>query len=171
MYLLIRSFKVISLDPMFIEVLEVLRLVTLCLAGTSALVCLDLKKVVALSTLSQLRVIILRISLYAPVLAFFHLITHALFKALLFLSVGSVIHSYGNVQDIRIVGGCWSTLPKRIRAIVIAVSSLSGLPFLSGFFSKDLIVDLCYRSSISLIEVVLVGVGIAITRVYSLRIV
>lgn len=170
-YLLIRSFKVISLDPMFIEVLEVLRLVTLCLAGTSALVCLDLKKVVALSTLSQLRVIILRISLYAPVLAFFHLITHALFKALLFLSVGSVIHSYGNIQDIRIVGGCWSTLPKRIRAIVIAVSSLSGLPFLSGFFSKDLIVDLCYRSSISLIEVVLVGVGIVITRGYSLRIV
>nr|UJM44203.1 NADH dehydrogenase subunit 5 [Arcuatula senhousia] len=170
-YLLIRSFKVISLDPMFMEVLEVLSLVTLCLAGTSALVCLDLKKVVALSTLSQLSVMMLSISLYAPVLAFFHLITHALFKALLFLSVGSVIHSYGNIQDIRMVGGCWSTLPKSMSAMVIAVSSLSGLPFLSGFFSKDLIVDLCYSSSMSLMEVVLVGVGIAMTSVYSLRMV
>nr|YP_003934521.1 NADH dehydrogenase subunit 5 [Arcuatula senhousia]ACY00234.1 NADH dehydrogenase subunit 5 [Arcuatula senhousia] len=170
-YLLIRSFKLISLDPSIMSMLKVLSLITLCLAGTSALVCLDLKKVVALSTLSQLSVMMFSISLYAPALAFFHLVTHALFKALLFLSVGTVIHSYGNLQDIRMVGNCWSALPKSMSAMVIAVSSLSGLPFLSGFFSKDLIIDTFYMSSTSFMESGLMSVGVSMTSIYSLRLV
>jgi len=83
-----------------------MRVLTLCLAGSSALVCTDAKKIVALSTLSQLRVIMFSLSIGFADLAFFHLIIHAIFKALLFISVGVIIHTTNGIQDLRMLGSC-----------------------------------------------------------------
>lgn len=105
-YLLVRCYRVVRVDRRILAILKIIRLFTIVLAGRRALVCVDIKKVVALSTLSQLRVMMFRLGVGFPLLAFFHLITHAIFKALLFLSVGAIIHSTNNVQDIRMIGGC-----------------------------------------------------------------
>lgn len=100
-YLVLRSFYIISSNPYVTQVLIILRLLTLVLAGSSAVFAFDLKKVIALSTLSQLRLIMFSISILLPSVAFFHLVTHAVFKALLFLGAGGVIHRNQRIQDIR----------------------------------------------------------------------
>lgn len=103
-YLLIRSYPLLSQRDFSLRVLKCLRLLTLLMAGRVALVEVDLKKIVALSTLSQLRIILFAISICLPKVAFFHLITHAIFKSLLFLSAGVVIHRRLKWQDIRFLG-------------------------------------------------------------------
>jgi|ERR550532_2121917 len=110
-----------------------------------------------------------RISINMPYLAFFHLITHAMFKALLFLSVGSVIHTNRGVQDLRALGGCWHYLPKRMAAILVANCSLCGLPFLRGFFSKDLIVDISHSSSMTATMYYTFILGVRFTSLYRIR--
>lgn len=101
-YLLLRSYKVIRLREIVMKRLIIVRVLTLLLAGSSAMHVYDLKKVIALSTLSQLRVIMFSISIGFPLVAFFHLVTHAVFKALLFIGAGGLIHSNISVQDVRI---------------------------------------------------------------------
>jgi NADH-ubiquinone oxidoreductase chain 5 len=107
----------------------------------------DLKKIIALSTLSQLGVIIFAISINLPEVALFHLITHALFKALLFLCAGVIIHGNQNSQDIRSYGSLILNFPLVGVCINLANLSLCGLPFLSGFYSKDIIVELAAQNS------------------------
>lgn len=169
-YLLIRCHHLIQIFPSLLLVLQIVSVVTLILSGIRAVVCWDVKKIVALSTLSQLSVIIFGLSLCKPWLRFFHLITHAIFKALLFLCVGVVIHANKRVQDIRILGNNWSTLPVTIASIVVANSSLAGLPFLRGFFSKDLIVDLIYDRCIRVYCYFLFFLGVCFTSFYCMRI-
>lgn len=101
-YLLLRSYKIIRLREGAIKMLIVVRVLTLLVAGSRAVRVYDLKKVIALSTLSQLRVIIFCVSIGAPLVAFFHLVTHAVFKALLFIGAGGLIHSNKRVQDVRV---------------------------------------------------------------------
>lgn len=101
-YLLLRSYKIIRLREGAIKMLIVVRVLTLLVAGSRAACVYDLKKVIALSTLSQLRVIIFCVSIGAPLVAFFHLVTHAVFKALLFIGAGGLIHSNKRVQDVRV---------------------------------------------------------------------
>jgi NADH-ubiquinone oxidoreductase chain 5 len=119
---------------------------TLLIAGIVAIFEYDIKKIIALSTLSQLGVIIFAISLGLYKIAFFHLITHALFKALLFLSAGGYIHGIAGNQDIRLFGGLTQIFPNITVCINLANLSLCGLPFLSGFYSKDIIVEIAVQS-------------------------
>jgi len=139
-YLLIRfgSFTVgfISIFLFFVSVL------TMFISGLVAVYEYDLKKVIALSTLSQLGVIMFSISLGLYTVAFFHLIIHALFKAILFLCAGAIIHGVGGSQDIRYYGGQIYSYPVIASCLNIANLSLCGIPFISGFYSKDLIVEL-----------------------------
>lgn len=139
-YLLIRfgSFN-LGYTRMFLFFVSV---VTMFISGLVAVYEFDLKKVIALSTLSQLGVIMFSISLGLYLVAFFHLIIHALFKAILFLCAGAIIHGIGGSQDIRFYGGQIVNYPVIRVCLNIANLSLCGIPFISGFYSKDLIVEL-----------------------------
>lgn len=128
----------------------------------------DLKRVIALSTLSQLGVMIFSLGLGLTLFCYFHLFAHALFKALLFICSGVVIHSLG-VQDIRRMGGVSKILPYTSHIILVCSLRLIGFPFLSGFFSKDLIIESSEESFI-VIPSILILMSCFLTRVYSSRI-
>lgn len=144
---------------------------TITLAGFRALVECDLKKIVALSTLSQLGVIIISIGLGYPLLAFYHLITHALFKALIFICVGVIIHNHYHEQDLRTMGNLSLQLPFTVSCINVARLALCGLPFISGFYSKDLIIELALYIDYNLVAVVLFMLGTICTAGYRVRLV
>nr|YP_009054034.1 NADH dehydrogenase subunit 5 [Mytilus coruscus]AIA77027.1 NADH dehydrogenase subunit 5 [Mytilus coruscus]AZZ73316.1 NADH dehydrogenase subunit 5 [Mytilus coruscus] len=171
-YLVLRSFYVVSANPLATQMLMILSLFTLVLAGSSAVFAFDLKKVIALSTLSQLSLMMFSISILLPFVAFFHLVTHAVFKALLFLGAGGVIHSNQSIQDIRGLSSLWQSLPVSMSAMSVAIVSLSGAPFMSGFYSKDLIIELSMMdSSMTYGCYMLELLGLIFTSFYSARIV
>lgn len=120
---------------------------TIFISGLVAFFEHDLKKVIALSTLSQLGVMIFAISVHLPEVAFFHMLTHALFKALLFLSAGAIIHGACDFQDLRLYGSLVLNFPLVGVCLNLANLSLCGLPFLAGFYSKDMIVELAAQGS------------------------
>jgi len=101
----------------------------------------DAKKIVAYSTLSQLGLMAVAISLNLPFIAFFHLVTHAMFKALIFICVGYLIKKRGHFQDLRRLKGVWLTSPLLAITLIVRRFSLLGFPFLAGFFSKELIIE------------------------------
>ena len=115
-------------------------------AATIALVQDDIKKIIAYSTCSQLGYMFFAAGVGAYNVAMFHLFTHAFFKALLFLGSGSVIHSFKNEQNINAMGGVWKKLPYTWALMVIGTLALTGFPFLSGFYSKDAIIEFAYLS-------------------------
>jgi NADH-ubiquinone oxidoreductase chain 5 len=168
-YLLIRGYPMLSERDLSLGVLKCLRLLTLVMAGRVALVEVDLKKIVALSTLSQLRIILFAISICLPKVAFFHLITHAIFKSLLFLRAGVVIHRSSKWQDIRLLGKNWARVPFRISCVTVASFSLCGMPFLRGFYSKDLIIEIRLQSGDRLVIYFILIVGTLFTSWYSVR--
>lgn len=142
---------------------------TTLMAGLAAIVENDIKKIIALSTLRQLGIIMIRLALAAPILTFFHLITHALFKALLFICAGSIIHSHNNNQDLRLFGAITQKSPFTALTVVLANSALTGLPFIAGFYSKDLIIDLTSQFSFNLVILPLTFLSTILTAAYSLR--
>lgn len=122
-------------------VLLILGPLTILIARGSAFYEIDIKKIVALSTLRQLGVIITAMGAGIYILRFFHLLTHAFFKALLFIGAGNLIHSSERYQDLRVMGGGSEVIPYS-KSIVIATSiSLCGLPFMSAFYSKEIIIE------------------------------
>nr|AKJ86567.1 NADH dehydrogenase subunit 5 [Mactra antiquata] len=159
-YLMSESMKVLLLF---------LSIVTFFLASLSGVYEVDLKKVVALSTLSQVSMMMLALSLGFSVLAFYHLLVHAFFKALMFMCVGSVIACSGGVQDVRFLSGFWKKLPVSMAWYCISVGCLCGLPFMSGFFSKDLIVEKVLGSASGLVLFILCLMSVALTVWYSTR--
>ena len=114
---------------------------TLYSASLAACCEYDAKKIVAYSTLRQLGLMRVAISLKLPMIAFFHLITHAMFKALIFICVGYLINKRGHFQDLRRLKGLWSTSPVLAKTLIVRRLSLMGFPFLAGFFSKELILE------------------------------
>jgi len=132
---------------------------------------IDLKKIIALSTLRQLGVIIITLSLGFYELSFFHLMTHALFKSLLFLCAGAMIHGIGDIQDIRFLGGILRGLPIISVFFIGASLALCGFPFLAGFYSKDVILEIYFIGHINLFMVVIVFLATMFTLTYSIRLV
>jgi len=143
--------------------------VTILMAGLCACAEMDLKKVVALRTLSQLGVMVVAIGLGRKELCFFHLITHAIFKALLFLCVGVCIHSTYGGQDYR----TFSSLGRTVRGASVlsglANLALVGFPFLAGFFSKDLILESAYSRDTAYQSLVWFLMGVGLTTAYSVK--
>lgn len=145
--------------------------ITIFMAGVRALVERDIKKIVALSTLRQLGVMISAIGLGLPILAYFHLITHALFKALLFVCVGTLINLHHHNQDLRVMGNLSYQMPLTITCLNIANMALCGLPFISGFYSKDLIIEIVLFNSHRYIIIFLFVLATMITAAYSIRLI
>nr|YP_009407077.1 NADH dehydrogenase subunit 5 [Halocaridinides fowleri]ASA39626.1 NADH dehydrogenase subunit 5 [Halocaridinides fowleri] len=168
-YLLIRFSS--SLEGLPQQVLLLLASLTMFMAGLGANFETDLKKIIALSTLSQLGVMMTILSLGYYKLAFFHLLAHALFKALLFMCAGSVIHMVGGAQDIRYMGGLVYTMPLSITSINLANLALCGTPFLAGFYSKDLILEVGFSSSLNEICFWLLVFATGLTVCYTFRLV
>jgi NADH-ubiquinone oxidoreductase chain 5 len=139
------------------------------MAGVSALYELDIKKIVALSTLSQLGLIITTIGLGLFEVAFFHLLTHAFFKALLFMSVGNIIHLSRDFQDLRKVGLIEFCYPVSLSFAVVANCRLCGFPFMAGFYSKDLILETALRSTSRVTFDLLIYLAVALTVAYTVR--
>ena len=126
-------------------------------------------KVIALSTLSQLGVIIIILGGQKPLLAYFHLLSHAYFKAILFMCAGIIIHNIKDYQDIRTIGRNYTNIPITIRIFNIANISLCGLPFLSGFYSKDIILEIIIIKQINIFFFIIILIGTFFTVYYSCR--
>ena len=129
----------------------------------------DIKKIVALSTLRQLGVIITRLGAGLRVLGFFHLLSHAFFKALLFIRAGNLIHSSERYQDLRVIGGNTEVLPLRKRIVIGASLRLCGLPFISAFYSKEIIIERLLIYNLSFYSYFIMITGILITVFYRIR--
>nr|ATL76473.1 NADH dehydrogenase subunit 5 [Stylotermes sp. CN13]ATL76512.1 NADH dehydrogenase subunit 5 [Stylotermes sp. Chi-156] len=166
-YLLIRF------SPLFSCWLSTLLLLfsglTMFMAGLGANFEFDLSSIIALSTLSQLGLMIMTVSVGFPVFAFFHLLTHALFSALLFMCAGSVIHSMGDSQDIRFMGGLSVFMPFTSSCLMVSNFTLCGMPFLAGFYSSDFILDMFSLSYVNVFGFVLLFVSTGLTVFYSFR--
>jgi len=143
-YLLIRSSPILEYGSTSLILITWVGALTAFFAATTGLLQNDLKRVIAYSTCSQLGLLFVVCGLSQYDVALFHLVNHAWFKALLFLSAGSVIHAINDEQDIRKFGGLASLLPFTYIMIIIGSFSLIALPFLTGFYSKDLIIELGY---------------------------
>nr|YP_010580824.1 NADH dehydrogenase subunit 5 [Coralliophila richardi]UZT26957.1 NADH dehydrogenase subunit 5 [Coralliophila richardi] len=168
-FLLIRFFNFLAIVPGFNHFLLFISVLTLLMAGISANFENDLKKIIALSTLSQLGVMMMSLSVGMVSLTLFHLYTHALFKALLFLCVGMIIHNSSNTQDIRHTGFLFCQAPLTVSCLNIANLSLCGAPFLSGFYSKDLILETFLFWPMSFLMVLLIFMATGMTAAYSVR--
>jgi NADH-quinone oxidoreductase subunit L len=136
-YMIIRSNVLYTLAPVTLEVVAIIGLATALFAATIGIFQNDIKKVLAYSTVSQLGYMFLGLGVMAYSSSMFHVITHAFFKALLFLGAGSVIHAMSDEQDIRKMGGLRKHLPVTFLTFLIATIAISGIPPFSGFFSKD----------------------------------
>jgi NADH-quinone oxidoreductase subunit L len=140
-YLLVRASPIFEAAPDIQHLAAILGAVTLLVAGVVALVQWDIKRVIAYSTMSQIGYMFMAAGIGAYGYAIFHLMTHAFFKALLFMSAGLVIHHLGGEQDIRKMGGLKAVLPRTHIAFLAGVLSLSGIPIFAGFWSKDGIIS------------------------------
>nr|ASS30670.1 NADH dehydrogenase subunit 5 [Gastroptychus rogeri] len=144
---------------------------TMFMSGLGANFEYDLKKIIALSTLSQLGVMLSILSLGFMDLAFFHLLMHALFKALLFMCAGVMIHNLNEYQDIRLMGGITKMMPLTSTCLNLSNLALCGFPFLAGFYSKDLILEVAYMSNINMISFLFYVMATGLTVSYSFRLV
>jgi NADH-ubiquinone oxidoreductase chain 5 len=167
-YLLIR-FNILIMESGARSFLLLIGGLTIFIAGLSANFEFDLKKIIALSTLRQLGLIIRILAIGFPKLAFFHLLTHALFKALLFMCAGVVIHNIKNSQDIRDMGSLVKFMPFTSICLNVANLALCGMPFLAGFYSKDLILESVLLSNLNLFSFFIYFFSTGLTVCYSFR--
>jgi NADH-quinone oxidoreductase subunit L len=171
-YLIARTFPLFELAPTAADIAAFIGLATLLVAGSIALVVTDLKRIIAYSTMSQIGYMVVGVGIGAYSAGLFHLMTHAFFKALLFMSAGSIIAAMANRQDIDRMSGLRRAMPFTAAALVIGSLSLSGFTGTSGFFSKDEILAFASdRGGMYLIFTVLGYFGALLTAIYSFRIV
>nr|YP_010963608.1 NADH dehydrogenase subunit 5 [Nondenticentrus paramelanicus]WKZ08091.1 NADH dehydrogenase subunit 5 [Nondenticentrus paramelanicus] len=167
-YLLIRFFD--NLD-VFNYLFVLMGLFTMIFSSFCANYEFDLKKIIAFSTLSQLGLMMTSIFLGFIDFSFFHLLTHAMFKSLLFLCSGVFIYFYMDNQDIRFLGGCCNFLPLTSCCFNISNMALCGIPFLSGFYSKDLIIEISFFSGFNFIVIMIFYFSLGLTCCYSFRLI
>nr|ASY97996.1 NADH dehydrogenase subunit 5 [Theopropus rubrobrunneus] len=166
-YLLIRFSK--AFPDWLLNFLLVISVLTMFMSGLGANFEYDLKKIIALSTLSQLGLMMSILSMGFADLAFFHLLTHALFKALLFMCAGMVIHNVKNFQDIRFMGNLSIFMPLTSACFMVSNFALCGMPFLAGFYSKDMILEMVSLSNLNMFMYFLYFVSTGLTVCYSFR--
>nr|YP_007374658.1 NADH dehydrogenase subunit 5 [Sirthenea flavipes]ADU58104.1 NADH dehydrogenase subunit 5 [Sirthenea flavipes] len=168
-YLLIRFSPMLSgFDCSFFLMIGMM---TMFMAGLGANFEYDMKKIIALSTLSQLGLMMSSLFMGFSLMSFFHLLTHAFFKALLFLCAGLMIHCMSDSQDIRHMGGMINHLPFTCSCFVISNLSLCGFPFLAGFYSKDIILEMMMMSSYNFFVFFIFFVSVGLTVSYSMRLI
>src|ERR1700733_3036333 len=143
-YLLLRSSPLLEFSPTGLLIITLVGASTAFFAATCGLVQNDLKRIIAFSTISQLGYMVMAVGLSQYNVALMHVINHAFFKALLFLGAGAVIHSFADQQDVRRMGGLINFLPFTYSIMLVGTLSLLATPWLTGFYSKDLIIELAY---------------------------
>nr|ALO71216.1 NADH deshydrogenase subunit 5 [Trapezodirus sp. 1 EF-2015] len=166
-YLMIRFYSCLGFNLLFFGLF--VSSLTMFMAGLAANFEMDLKKIIALSTLSQLGLMMSVIFLGGIDLAFFHLLTHALFKALLFMCAGVIIHNYMNNQDIRMMGGLIYKMPLTCVMFNVSNLSLCGFPFLAGFYSKDLILEMMSLNILNIYVYIIFYLSTGLTMMYTIR--
>ncbi len=170
-FLVVRCSPIFEYSQVALNFVAVIGMITAVFAASVALVQNDIKKIIAYSTCSQLGYMFFAAGVGAYHVAIFHLFTHAFFKALLFLGAGSVIHAFKNEQDIRKMGGVWKKIPYTWALMLIGTLALTGFPMLSGFYSKDAIIEFAYfKNSTIGYYAMTVGIFTAfLTAIYSWR--
>ena len=172
-FLVVRCSPIYEYSPLILNLITIVGMTTAFFAATVALVQTDIKKIIAYSTCSQLGYMFFAAGVGAYNVAMFHLFTHAFFKALLFLGSGSVIHAFKDEQDINNMGGVWKKLPYTYALMIIGTLALTGFPFLSGFYSKDAIIEFAYLKG-NTTGYYAAGIGIFtafLTSIYSWRLI
>ncbi len=172
-FLVVRCSPIYEYSELALSFITIIGMSTALFAASVALVQNDIKKIIAYSTCSQLGYMFFATGVGAYNVAMFHLFTHAFFKALLFLGSGSVIHSFKDEQDINQMGGVWKKLPITYGLMIIGTLALTGFPFLSGFYSKDAIIEFAYLRGNTL-GYYAAGIGIitaCLTSIYSWRLI
>ena len=167
-YLIIRFFPRLNMGN-FSKYLLLVGSLTMLIAGMAAMAEMDIKKIVALSTLRQLGVIITTLGAKLYKLAYFHILSHAFFKALLFITVGALIHISRDFQDLRKIRIFSSTTSTTLRFRLAANLSLCGMPFLRGFYSKDLCIEIFIISSQVSLATLIFYLATALTAAYTSR--
>jgi len=172
-FLVVRCSPIFEYSQLTLNIITVVGMSTAFFAATVALVQNDIKKIIAYSTCSQLGYMFFAAGVGAYNVAMFHLFIHAFFKALLFLGSGSVIHSFKDEQNINQMGGIWKKLPYTWVLMIIGTLALTGFPFLSGFYSKEAIIEYAYlRGNTVGYYAVIVGIFTALlTSIYSWRLI
>jgi NADH-quinone oxidoreductase subunit L len=172
-FLVVRCSPIFEYSPLTLNIITIVGMATAFFAASIALVQTDIKKIIAYSTCSQLGYMFFAAGVGAYNVAMFHLFTHAFFKALLFLGSGSVIHAFKEEQNINLMGGIWRRLPYTWILMIIGTLALTGFPFLSGYYSKDAIIEFAYLKG-NTTGFYAAGIGIftaLLTSIYSWRLI
>ena len=172
-FLVVRCSPIFEFSPLALSIVTIVGMTTALFAASVAMVQNDIKKIIAYSTCSQLGYMFFAAGVGAYNVAMFHLFTHAFFKALLFLGAGSVIHAFKDEQDISLMGGARKKLPYTYILMIVGTLALTGFPLLSGFYSKDAIIEFAFLSGTSLgYFASTIGIFTAfLTSIYSWRLV